>query len=460
MKPWMFIILVLTLVSRSLCAHVAIVTNATGNGTAEDSITVAFVVTDSIGNVASADSFYIALFGPTGDSVYGGGYAEGAPEISSMVVGGRLVYRWTMAVADIDGGGRRGSYAGIVIAVDTLSGTGPEYLDGVAGFSFVLSPSLAERVLIGDTINREASTLTPSSRIGVDLDNVAGALDSFELGAGAITSSVIADNAVRKWWECDTGSVSAGMAAMLKDTSAYQGPAADLDSSTVAGWVWNTPQANHNTGGTFGRYLDAPVSAVSAGTGAKALRVVSYDRSIDAVIPYAGVRVRNVERTALLAVGRTSANGSVVFNVDADTCVVDAFVSGYTFSGFDTVVLNDHGVDTIVGQWFDPGTPAQPNLCRVYGHVYGVDGAPLAGVAVTASLPKGTARSGAAVISPVTVDAQTDESGYFFLDLIPSSALQPGDTRYELTITQSGSTIFRRRMLVPDMTSWRLDWSD
>ena len=58
----------------------------------------------------------------------------------------------------------------------------------------------------------------------------------------------------------------------------------------------------------------------------------------------------------------------------------------------------------------------------------------------------------------MTVSATTDSTGYFALDLLPSSSLTPSDTKYELTITQSGSTILRQRMLVPNQSSWRLDW--
>lgn len=490
MKRLVLIAALLVAPGQLAFGNVAIVTNATGGGTAEDSVTVAFVVTDSIGNIAEADSFYIALFGPTGDSVFGAAYDPAASEISSMLVGGRLFYRWTQAVADIDGTGRRGSYAGVIVAVDTLDGSGGEYLDAVVGLSFVLAPSLAERSPIGDTINREASTLTSSDRVGLDLDNVTGTLDNAEIGVGAIantqladgaisaskvqdytinaykiagnaiTATKIADDAVAEFWTFDTSGVSNGMGAMLKDTAAYQGSAAALDSAAIAGWVWNTPQNNHASLGTFGRNLDAPITSLSTGGGAQSLRVVCYDSTLDVVIPYAGVTIHNISQTALLGVGRTSAEGDVVFGLDAESCVVRAFVSGYSFNAGDTVTLSDTEIDTVFGYWFDPGGPALPNLCRVYGHIYGVDGAPLSGLTVTASLPKGTVQSGAVVVSPTMVTTVSDSTGYFYLDVIPSVSLMPPDSKYELTITQSGSTIFRRRTLVPNLTSWRLDWSE
>ncbi len=490
MKHSLLLVMSLAVCAVSMAANVAIVTNTADEGTAEDSLTVAFVVTDSIGNVAAADSFYVALFGPSGEPVFGASYAIGAAEISSMLVGGRRVYRWAEAVADIDAGGRRGTYAGIVIAVDTLDGAGAEYLDGAASFSFVLMPSLADRIPIGDTIRREASTLVSTDRIGVDLTNVVGTLDAGEIGVAAIgnqqlgdgaisagkiqdyaitaykiagsalSSSKFSDDAIEKFWECDSSRISAGMGAMLKDTAAYQGSAGSIDSAAVAGWVWNTPQANHEIHATFGDYLDAPVSALSTGTGAHAVTVISYDSTRDAVIPYAGITVHDVSHSALLAVGRTAADGAITFHLDADSCVFAAFVSGYMFTGLDTVALAETDEDTVYASWFDPGAPVSPDLCRVYGHVYGVDGLPLGGVTVTAALPKGTVRAGTVLVSPASVSTTTDADGYFTLDVIPTAALLPPDTRYEVSIVQAGGTILRKRVIVPDQSSWRLDWSD
>ena len=104
---------------------------------------------------------------------------------------------------------------------------------------------LGNRPTIGDTIQRNASTLTASDNIGVNLDDVAGTLDSNELG---ITT-------VAKIWEHDTSSISAGIGQMLKDTGAYQGSASGLTVNQIVDGIWNEDTAGHNTSQSFGLML-------------------------------------------------------------------------------------------------------------------------------------------------------------------------------------------------------------
>ncbi|MBD3402798.1 hypothetical protein GF420_07870 [candidate division GN15 bacterium] len=484
----LLIVLGLLLCIAPVHATVAIVSTVSGGSTAEDSLTVAFVVTDSIGNISAADSMYVTVFDPNGDSIYSAAYTVGDSEVDVIDLTGRTVYRWTEAVADIAGTARPGAYSGILVVVDTLDGAGADYLDGAATFSFILDPSLAARAAIGDTIQRSASELTAADRVGINLDNTSGTLDATELGTGAVNNVTLADGAISSSkiqdyaltsyklagniitagklapdaldavWEYDTTLIADGIGAMLKDTGVYQGAGASLDSSTLAGWVWNTPAVNHATGGTFGGNLDAAISGLGTGSGTYPYTFFTIDEASQQPIPYTGIAVRSVDMAALVAVGRTDASGALVCQLDADSFVVLANASGYTFADLDTVVVEATGSHIVQGEAFDPGDPGQPDLCRVFGHVYRVDGAPLIGATVAAALPKGVVRSGERVIAPMLVTTTTDSTGAFQVDLVPSARLIPDNTRYELTIVSDGATLLRRRLLIPDQTSWRLDW--
>lgn len=246
--------------------------------------------------------------------------------------------------------------------------------------------------------------------------------------------------------------------SVLADSLSYRGSGGSGDSSAIARWVWNTPQANHGLDGTFGRYLDTEISGLGAGSGIYAYSLLTYDTLISQVIPGVNLTVRNSGQTALVAVGRTGSDGLVTFNLDDDSFMVMASAPGYIFESSKIIFVSGAGTDTLFGHRFDPGTPTSPELCRVYGHLYDLKGQPVTGATVAALLPQGVTQSGGKVISPFTITVATDSSGYFFLDLIPSDSLLSDDTSYEFTIHNEDGTIFRRRLKIPALSSWQLEW--
>ncbi len=224
--------------------------------------------------------------------------------------------------------------------------------------------------------------------------------------------------------------------------------------------LWNEPQADHMLTGSFGRYLDAPVSSVSspAGNGSYPVTIVAIDSGNGDVISGSELTIHNLDLTALLALGRTDAVGKAGFNLDTGRYIVSTTAPGYLFSAFDTISVTGGGCDTIRGYHFDPGTPSAPGLCRVYGFVYGVGGRPIEGVTVEAQLTEGGVRHVGVIISPYRVTANSDSTGYFYLDLIPSSCLIPGDTRYLISAIDPAGTVLKKKIYVPDITSWQLSW--
>lgn len=233
---------------------------------------------------------------------------------------------------------------------------------------------------------------------------------------------------------------------------------ASVDSTSVARAVWNSPQAHHTSPGSFGSYLDAPVSGVGSGSGAYSISIVAYDQTSSQPVPNAGVAVRNVDQTILIAAGSTDYNGLASFNLDPGSFLVSATAPGYIFNAFDTVQVTGPVVDTLFAVRFDPGLADNPALCRVNGAVYSVQGIPEVGAVVRARLTGGVSRVSSLVISPISVETVTDSTGYFFLDLIPSALLTPAAGEYEITITRNDGAILRKRVLVPNAPTWTLNW--
>ena len=279
--------------------------------------------------------------------------------------------------------------------------------------------------------------------------------------AGSFLTAGLIDGSVREEiWNIpfsDAATIAGSMWDSLNNSTYVQG-SSGLDSSSLAGWIWNSPQSNHTTAGTFGKYLDTEISGLGSGSGAYSYQLVTYDSTISQVIPGTNLAVRNINQSALIATGKSNLLGLATFNLDADSFIIVATSPGYIYQTFDTLIVTGAGIDTVFGDQFDPGSPVSPALCRVYGYLYSVSAVPEKDAVVRAYLPAGVAQSGNLIISPFMVTTTSDSSGYFFLDLIRSDSLLPAATQYDLIIERSDGTIVHKRITVPDSTSWRLDW--
>ncbi len=205
-------------------------------------------------------------------------------------------------------------------------------------------------------------------------------------------------------------------------------------------------------------YLDANISGIGTGGGAWTVTVAVRDTTTGAAIPYAGLAVRNLDQTTLLAGGRSDVNGLATFNLDNGSYLVTATASGYIFEPPDTLVVDGATTDTVAAGRFDPGSPAAPELCRVYGWVYTIDGYPDADATVSIRLAGSDIRCNGLIVSPFAIETTTDSTGSFALDVYPSAALQPPGTPYEISINRSSGGIVRQRITVPSLSSWQLTW--
>ncbi len=473
-----------------------IVTNNTGDGTAEDTLSLTFFVTDTVGNFAQADSFYVLIFSPTGDSIFAAAYNAASTEIRSLTLGasGRKGYRWMKEVADIDGPApRSGTYSGILIAVDTLDGTTTARLDQGFLFSFILEPTLADRAKIGDTCsdNKPVNLAQISGdQIAADnletmLDNTGGqtlklgrlVIDGSYEGAGSLfvrnsNGAGMAVNIIGAGTGIDiTGTANSGIAVAGGQQDIYLHGTGKLhggitDSLTLD--LSNLNAALDNDTSLIG-FLRAGIGASGSsggctGTGAFSVTIVAMDSTTDQIIPGADIAIRNLDQTALIALGQTSTLGATTLNLNASDYTLLADAPTFIFPSLDTITISGATIDTIFGYHFDPGTPSSPDLCRVYGFLYAINGQAEPNATVTAAIPSGVVRrvntetGESLIISPFTRSTITDSAGYFALDLIPSNSLTPSGTKYEITITRRDGTILRQRVTIPSTPTWQLDW--
>ncbi len=486
-----YLLTILSLILIFPCAHATpIVTNNTGAGNAEDSLTLTFFVTDTVGNFALADSFFVMIFSPTGDSLFAASYTAASTEIRAITLGtsGRKGYRWTKEVADIDGSSpRSGTYSGILIAVDTLDGPSSARLDQGFAFSFILEPTLADRAKIGDTCaDNKAINLaqisgdqTAADNLETMLDNTGGqtlrlgrlVVDGSYEGAGSVfirntNAAGMAMQILGTGTGIDiTGSNSAGLSIAGGQQDIYLHGSGKLHGGISESLLvdMSSLNASLDNDSSLVTFLRAGIGGEGgggncAGTGAYSVMLTVIDTTTDQVIPGAQITVRNLDQSALLALVETDNLGRATVHLDPGPAVLIPSAPNYIFASTDTIAVAGSISATLSGYHFDPGQPSAPNLCRLYGFLYAVSGLPESGAKVSASIPSGVVRHNSLVISPFTTSTTTDANGYFYLDLIPSDLLNPSGTKYEITITRADGTILRQRLKIPTTPTWQLEW--
>lgn len=195
---------------------------------------------------------------------------------------------------------------------------------------------------------------------------------------------------------------------------------------------------------------------LGSGVGAYACTLNTFESSSTTAIAGTSLRVLNSDETAAAAIGKTDSNGRVILALDAATYHVLPYQNGYNFGALPKVVtVTTAGAhDTIWASRFDPGSPPAVSLCRVYGYVQSLGASGLDEVVITARIAKSPLLHEGVVISPYELSTSTDSSGYWCLDLMPNSILQPNDTKYDFTFYYSSGTIMRKQVVVPDSASY------
>jgi hypothetical protein len=199
------------------------------------------------------------------------------------------------------------------------------------------------------------------------------------------------------------------------------------------------------------------LSLSGGGTEAETLVVVSVDDST--LIQGARTTIRTIEQSTVKVDGlSTDVNGRLIVELDADSFFVAVTANNYT-QALDTLLVEaGGGTDTIWMASFDPGNPATPELCRVYGWVYDISGQPLSAVTVKVEIPAEfqPVKYDGVIITPFRKTAETDVSGYWQIDLLPNSILSDPESRYFFTVEYPSGVVFKAKVEVPNQASWQL----
>ncbi|HVP07665.1 MAG TPA: hypothetical protein VMS71_07480 [Candidatus Acidoferrum sp.] len=505
---------------KSLLMFLAFVTSTTPaftqgivhklGSSSEDSLSVVVLSLDSLGRPTTADSFFVLVLKSDANGlVFRDSGTTSMVGLDTITLAGQRYYYYHRAVADIDSVGAVGAYAGVITA-KKINGN----LLTPNRFSFqIVDREMSDAFdSAGIAATNSLKALDSLKKI---IDSVYAILDTLQDGTGGPTvnlGSVSGDIAAADNFETmldgSGGQVLTLGRLVVQGANGASGSVTVANSNGTAVLLQSLGGNGHGllssgngsgsgfniVGGASGYDINADIKggivdsvrlsrtdlydiasktadsvlkdsshyqgncSSSTGSGAYSYNIAVMDSSCGQVVIGADLAIRNLNQTSLVATGRSITDGRASFNLDAATYLAIVDAPGYIFPPFDTITVSGPGVDTVYGYRFDPGSPASPSLCRVYGFVYDVHGVPQVHATVSAFLPNGAVRAGQLLISPVAVTSTTDSMGYFALDLIPSDSLNPSNAKYEITILGSDGALLRQRIRVPTVSSWRLDW--
>lgn len=195
-----------------------------------------------------------------------------------------------------------------------------------------------------------------------------------------------------------------------------------------------------------------------AGSGVNSVVIRCRDSSDSSSVAFAQIQVLDSTEASTLGVLTSDSQGRGFFALDEGTYCVRLYKPGWQFSLPETLRVDQDEDTAYYAEAFDPGSPAQANLCRVYGWVYDINHQPIVGVKVEAEIRSVPVRYQSLVISPYRKSIVTDDEGFWYLDVYPNSILSPAGTDYTFHIFSSSGTILRLKAKVPDQTSWELQW--
>jgi hypothetical protein len=202
------------------------------------------------------------------------------------------------------------------------------------------------------------------------------------------------------------------------------------------------------------------VRTLTSGAGSGANRVVIRCRSSSdsSAVAFAQIQVLDSTESSTMGLLTSDSQGRGYFALDNGVYCVRLYKPGWQFCVPETLKVDGDEDTTYYATTFDPGTPPQASLCRVYGWVYDINNQPIAGAKIEAGIKTIPLIYQNMLISPYHKTTLTDNEGFWYLDLYPNSSLTPPDTKYVFHLFGSSGTILRLEAEVPDQTGWQLQW--
>ena len=228
---------------------------------------------------------------------------------------------------------------------------------------------------------------------------------------------------------------------------------AEVDTSQI-----KTMNENNLWGASYIWNYEIRTLTPGAGSGANSVVIRCKQSSDSSNIALASIQVLDSLEESTIGLLTSDSQGRGFFALDNGTYCVRMYKPGWQFTVPETLKVSGDEDTTFYADAFDPGSPPQPSLCRVYGWIYDINNQPALGAKIEASIRSIPLRYQNIIISPYYKSTTTDDEGYWYLDLYPNSALNPSDTKYIFFIYSPSGTILRIETTVPNQASWELQW--
>ncbi len=453
-----------------------------------DTVNFPLVCMDTLGRNASPDSVHVVTW-YHGESANESTYAIQSTSplstsyIDSVYMAGASYYFFKDIVSDLDASEGNGPYSGVV----ALWSQGyPTYNN----FSFTKVSDEAKDlanylIAIKDSIENYDNWIARQSEVAnidgwnpiTDNDSLIIDLESFSSGAPDVNIASADSNALEssdfedyflKESKIDSGAISENKIA---DTA--------FDSAKFSVDYWN---AVSNTGGSASvpdsvaaridsilasLGYDASTSAHDkidnlslSGGGSEPETLIVMSSPDSTLIEGVSVVVRTLDQSTVKVDGLcTDQNGRRLLELDADSFFVALTHNNYTQTLDTVAVESGGGTDTLWMTEFNPGSPSSPDLCRVYGWIYDISGNAVERTTVTAEIPSEfhPVKYNSVIITPFRKTAESDSTGYWYIDLFPNQLLSKTESEYLFSIEYPSGVIFKTETAVPDSSSWQLE---
>ena len=192
--------------------------------------------------------------------------------------------------------------------------------------------------------------------------------------------------------------------------------------------------------------LEAEHAAILAQITGTGNRVVTIHVQDAVAAPLADVLVRIGTATQT-----TSVAGDAVFALDDGDYDVVLRKEFVVFTVPEALTVSGDGTHPYTGAVFAPAAPTQPDTCVVFGNIIDITGDPVAGAKIFIQETDKTTFSNA---QKIVKNSQTvsDAAGFWELEVIRSSELDPSTSAYKAIITYTGFK-FETTITVPDQDS-------
>ena len=228
---------------------------------------------------------------------------------------------------------------------------------------------------------------------------------------------------------------------------------AQVDTSQI-----KTMNENNQWGASYTWNYSTRTLTSGAGSGANSVVIRCKQAGDSSHIAFAQIQVLDSTENSTIGLLTSDSQGRGFFALNNGIYCVRLYKPGWQFTVPETLKVNGNEDTIYYADAFDPGSPPQASLCRVYGWIYDINNQPVAGAKIQASIKIIPLRYENVVISPYYQSTTTDDEGYWYLDLYPNSALNPSDTKYIFFIYSPSGTILKIETAVPNQSSWELQF--